>query len=161
MLLTTPETIRTLQRELYTKAKQVMLAVTRSMIEHRCDILSCASKRRSCKCACLGVKNIGAQLLMVDVDAFCVPPISPVPPPSSTGWSGNSDDNTPRSGLLRRRLTFWLCRSQKCLSTWPRSGSCEFMRKPDQPSNAGNLVRGGGLGAISFGYFSWQDKKSD
>ena len=51
--------IRTLQRELYTKAKQATPAVTRSMIEHRFDILSRASKRRSCKCACFGVKNIG------------------------------------------------------------------------------------------------------
>ncbi len=51
--------IRTLQRELYTKAKQVPSTVTRSMIEHRCDILSRASKHRAGKCACLGVKNIG------------------------------------------------------------------------------------------------------
>ena len=35
-------------------------------------------------------------------------------------------DNTARSDLLRRRLTFRLCRSHDCLSTWPRSGSCEF-----------------------------------
>lgn len=40
MLLTIPEVIRTLQRKLYTKAKQLTPAVTRSMIEHRCDTLS-------------------------------------------------------------------------------------------------------------------------
>ena len=47
MLLTTPETIRTLQRKLYTKAKQVPLIVTRPMIERRCDILIRAGKRRT------------------------------------------------------------------------------------------------------------------
>jgi hypothetical protein len=35
-------------------------------------------------------------------------------------------DNTARSDLLRRRLTFRLCRSHDCLSTWLRSRSCEF-----------------------------------
>ncbi|PIV23997.1 MAG: hypothetical protein COS39_02400 [Hydrogenophilales bacterium CG03_land_8_20_14_0_80_62_28] len=61
-MLTTPETIRTLQRKLYAKAKQVPSTVTRSMIEHRCDILSRASKRRAGKCACLGVKNIESRV---------------------------------------------------------------------------------------------------
>ena len=47
------------EEAVYTKVKQVPPAVTRSMIEHRCDILSRASKRSAGKCACLGVKNIG------------------------------------------------------------------------------------------------------
>ena len=60
MLLTTPDAIRKLQRKLYTKAKQetVFCHVLNVRVRRR-DILSRANKRRTGKCACLGVKNIG------------------------------------------------------------------------------------------------------
>ena len=59
-MLTTPETIRTLQRKLYTEAKQetVFRYALNGRVRRR-DILSRANKRRMGKCACLGVKNIG------------------------------------------------------------------------------------------------------
>jgi len=59
-LLTTPETIRTLQRKLYAKAKQetVLCSALHGRVRRR-EILSRAHKRRAGKCACLGVKNIG------------------------------------------------------------------------------------------------------
>ena len=60
MRLTTPDTIRTLQRKLYAKAKQetVHCCVLNSRVCRR-DILSRAGKHRTGKGACLGVKNIG------------------------------------------------------------------------------------------------------
>ena len=59
MLLATPETIRTL-RKLYAKAKQdTVFCHALNVRVRRHDILSRANKRRTGKCACLGVKNIG------------------------------------------------------------------------------------------------------
>ncbi len=40
-----------------------------------------------------------------------------------------------------------------CLSTWPRSGSCEFMRRPGWLSNGGNRVAAANRGRLLFGYF--------
>jgi hypothetical protein len=45
------------------------------------------------------------------------------------------------------------------LSTWPRSGSCEFMRKPDQSSNAGNPEGAPHRGRLFFGYFLFGEAK--
>ena len=60
MLLTTPDTIRTLQRKLYTKAKQETAFCYALAVRARGrDLLSRANKRRVESCACLGVKNIG------------------------------------------------------------------------------------------------------
>ena len=60
MLLTTPNMIRTLQRKLYAKAKQANADVMHLMVECTGATSSAALvKRRSGKCACLGVKNIG------------------------------------------------------------------------------------------------------
>ena len=58
--ITTPQTIRTLQRKLYAEAKQetVSCFALHDRVRRR-DILSRANKRRAGKCACLGVKNIG------------------------------------------------------------------------------------------------------
>ena len=60
MLLTTPATIRTLQRKLYAKAKQETASVAHSTIECAGATSSAAPvKQRMGKCACLGVKSIG------------------------------------------------------------------------------------------------------
>ena len=60
MLLTTPDTIRTLQRKLYAKAKQeTVFCYALNVRVRRRDILSRASKHGTGKCACLGTKNIG------------------------------------------------------------------------------------------------------
>lgn len=40
-----------------------------------------------------------------------------------------------------------------CLSTWPRSGSCEFMRRPVWLSNAGHRKAAANRGRLLFGYF--------
>jgi penicillin-binding protein 1C len=48
-----------------------------------------------------------------------------------------------------------------CLSTWPRSGSCEFASRPIQAAGRGLPRRGGPAGAPSFGSLSWQDKKGN
>ena len=61
MLLTTPHTIRTLQRKLYAKAKPNTAHVACSEFERAGATASVASenmKRRHAR-ACLGVKNIG------------------------------------------------------------------------------------------------------
>ena len=66
MLLTTPDYDQdATEGAIYTKAKQVPPTFTRSKIEHRCDILSRASKHRMGKCACLGVKNIGKPCALI------------------------------------------------------------------------------------------------
>ena len=59
-MLTTPELIRTLQRKLYTEAKQetVFRYALNGRVRRR-DILSRTNKRKTEACACLGVKNIG------------------------------------------------------------------------------------------------------
>ena len=64
MLLTTPDTIRTLQRKLYAKAKakakqDTVFCHALNVRVRRHDILSRANKRRTGKCACFGMKNIG------------------------------------------------------------------------------------------------------
>ena len=60
MLLTTPNTIRTLQRKLYAKAKQETAVRYAPAVRARSrDLLSRVNKRRAESRACLGVKNIG------------------------------------------------------------------------------------------------------
>ena len=60
MLLTTLNTIRTLQRKLYAQAKQETANVTRSKVECAGATSSVALARRETgQCACLGVKSIG------------------------------------------------------------------------------------------------------
>ena len=60
MLLTTPNTIRTLQRKLYAKAKQdIVRCYALAVRARRHDLLNRANKRGTRSCACLGVKNIG------------------------------------------------------------------------------------------------------
>ena len=59
-MLTTPDTIRTLQRKLYAKAKQeTVFCYALNVRVCRRDILSRAGKHGTGKCACLGTKNIG------------------------------------------------------------------------------------------------------
>ena len=49
-----------------------------------------------------------------------------------------------------------------CLSTWTRSGSCEFMRRPVWLSNAGNPAGAVRWGRLLFGYFFFGEaRKSD
>jgi hypothetical protein len=49
-----------------------------------------------------------------------------------------------------------------CLSTWPRSGSCEFMRRPVWLSNAGDPAGAVRWGRLLFGYFFFGEaRKSD
>ena len=49
-----------------------------------------------------------------------------------------------------------------CLSTWTRSGSCEFMRRPVWLSNAGNPEGAVRWGRLLFGYFFFGEaRKSD
>ena len=60
MLLTTLNTIRTLQRKLYAQAKQETAHVARSKVEYAGAPPSVALARRETgQCACLGVKSIG------------------------------------------------------------------------------------------------------
>jgi len=74
-------------------------------------------------------------LLLLVIFAFP----SPHPPPSSGDWSGGVGED--------------------CLSTWTRSGSCEFVRKPDQPSNAGNPEGMVDWGRLFLGYFLFGEAK--
>ena len=64
MLLTTPDEIRTLQRKLYTKAKQELSDFTYLKFKCKRDFLSRVSKWAG-KCACLGVKNIGKPCALI------------------------------------------------------------------------------------------------
>ena len=60
MSLTTPDTIRTLQRKLYAKAKQAHADVADSSTEFGGSTHSVALDQHETRdCACLGVKNIG------------------------------------------------------------------------------------------------------
>ena len=66
MRLTTPDTIRTLQRELYAKAKQETACVTHSKTECSSATSSVAPAKHGVgKCACLGVKNIGKPCALI------------------------------------------------------------------------------------------------
>jgi len=58
---------------------------------------------------------------------------SPCAPPSSAY----------QTGVVRRI----------CSSTWPRSGSCEFMRRPVWLSNAGYRAAAANRGRLFLGYF--------
>ena len=71
MLLTTPETIRTLQRKLYAKANQetVFCSALHGRVRRR-DILSRANKRRAGKCACLGVNVFRVRFAILRFDAY-------------------------------------------------------------------------------------------
>ena len=59
MLLTTPETIRTLQRKLYAKAKQETDMVHLAVVCAGATYSVALEKHESGKCACFGVKGIG------------------------------------------------------------------------------------------------------
>ena len=85
----------------------------------------------------------GSHFLLTRFFGFWFPLFIPCAPPSSGGWSGDFGED--------------------CLSTWPRSGSCEFMRKPDQSSNAGYRVAAANRGRFLFGYFflATQEKVTD
>ena len=66
MSLTTPDTIRTLQRKLYAKAKQETACVTHSKTECSSATSSVAPAKHGVgKCACLGVKNIGKPCALI------------------------------------------------------------------------------------------------
>jgi hypothetical protein len=66
MRLTTPNTIRTLQRKLYAMAKQETACVTHSRIECSSATSSVAlAKHGAGSCACLGVKNIGKPCALI------------------------------------------------------------------------------------------------
>ncbi|MFZ4537665.1 hypothetical protein [Propionivibrio sp.] len=64
--VTTPDTIRTLQRKLYAKAKQETACVTHSKTECSSATSSVAPVKHGVgKCACLGVKNIGKPCALI------------------------------------------------------------------------------------------------
>ena len=90
---------------------------------------------------------------------------------AASGWQSNWDegDNTPRSGLLRRRLTLakpMLCRSQHCLSSAAGHGLCASLGRVAQPPNLTakpkERRRGGAAGCPSLWLLSLgQARESD
>jgi hypothetical protein len=82
----------------------------------------------------------GLGLVLILILVFCF--TFPCAPPSSAD----------QTGVVRRI----------CLSTWTRSGSCEFMRRPVWLSNAGNPAGAVRWGRLLFGYFFFGEaRKSD
>ncbi len=65
----------------------------------------------------------------------------PCAPPSSAGWSGDFGED--------------------CLSTWPRSGSCEFRSRLTSRATQGTHEVGGKPGRHFLDYFLWPHKESN
>ena len=107
MLLSPRDVIRTLQRKLYTKAKQetVFCHVLNVRVRRR-DILSRANKRRTGKCECLGVKNIGKPCAGIGVSrAFAKQKLAKLHARFDEGGQARAHSESQPPGLARSPIS--------------------------------------------------------